>query len=393
MKRREFMQAGISLTAFTGCSFGRYNHRDNALKKVFEPIKIGNITIPNRIVFPPISTNYADDEGFVTQRIINFHKHIAEGGIGLSVVGATPVRKDGKMLTNMQMLDDDRYIEGFGQLLETIKQNESIACIQLIHSGRQTSSTVIGEQPVAASPIPYPGAKETPRELSVQEIKQLVDCFSEAAYRAKMTGADMIELNCSGGYLMSGFLSPFSNKRTDKYGGSIENRTRFVREILEETRKKVGKNYPICCKIGANEFIDGGITIVESRENAQILVDSGVDVISVSAGVYGSRYGGIPTKEQGRRCYAYLAREIKDTVDVPVIGLGNILDLTDAEIVLQNGDADMTAIGRALIADPYLISKTKQGKVEEINYCIQCRKCINTVHTPEGMNCSVNENL
>ncbi|GAJ01417.1 unnamed protein product, partial [marine sediment metagenome] len=105
------------------------------------------------------------------------------------------------------------------------------------------------------------------------------------------------------------------------------------------------------------------------------------------------RYSGIPTKEQGRRCYAYLAREIKDTVDVPVIGLGNILDLTDAEIVLQNGDADMTAIGRALIADPYLISKTKQGKVEEINYCIQCRKCINTVHTPEGMNCSVNENL
>jgi len=393
MRRREFIQVGISLTALTGCSSGQYNHRNNAPKEVFKPIKIGIVTIPNRIVFPPITTNYADDEGFVTQKLIDFHKHIAEGGIGLSIVGATAVRKDGKIEANTQMLDDDKYIERFGQLFETIKENGSIACVQLVHSGRQRSSRVIGKQPVAPSPIPYPGAKETPRELSVQEIEELVDCFSEAAYRAKIAGADMIELHGAHGYLISGFLSPFSNKRTDKYGGNIENRTRFVREILGETRNKVGLNYPICCKICADEFVDGGLTIEESGEIAQILVDSGVAVISVSAGVRGARYGGIPTKEQGRRCYAYLAREIKIIVDVPVIGVGNILDITDAEKVVKDGDADMAAMGRALIADPYLVAKTKQGKVEEINYCIQCRTCVMTIGTPEGMKCVVNENL
>jgi len=364
MKRRDFITTGLGITAITSCAGKKHvpSHSSNMESIVFEPITIKNLTIPNRIVLPPITMNYADEGGFVTQRLIDFHKHIAEGGIGLSIVGATAVRKDGKIAINTQMLDDDRYIEGFGQLFETIKDNSSIASIQLVHSGRQISSTVIGSQPVAPSPIPYPGAKETPRELSVQEIEELVDCFSEAAHRAKMAGADMIELHGAHGYLINEFLSPFSNKRTDKYGGNIENRTRFVREILEETRKKVGLNYPICCRISADEFVDGGLTIEESREIAQILVDSGVDVISVSAGVYGSRYSIIPTKEQGRRCYTYLAKDIKDVVDVPVIGVGNILDLTDVEIVLQDGDADMAAMGRALIADPYLVVKTIEGK-------------------------------
>ncbi|MFC1539717.1 tRNA-dihydrouridine synthase [Candidatus Latescibacterota bacterium] len=391
MKRREFIQAAISSTALAGCSSARFNHRDSEPKKVYEPIRIKNLTIPNRVVLPPITMNYADGEGFVTQKLINFHKHIAEGGTGLSIVGATAVRKDGKIVTGTQMLDDDKYIENFGKLFDGIKQSGSIACIQLLHSGRQISSAVIGSQPVAPSPIPYPGSKETPRELSVREIKELVNCFSEAAYRAKMAGADMIELHGAHGYLISGFLSPFSNKRTDKYGGSIENRTRFVREIIEETRSSVGENYPICCRFSADEFVDGGLTIKESRNIAQILEDSGIDLISVSAGVYGSKYSIIPNKEQGRRCYAYLAREIKNIVNVPVIGVGNILDLTDAEIVLQNGDADFAAMGRALIADPYLVAKTKEGKTDEINGCIQCGNCSRTIG--QGVSCSVNKNI
>ncbi|MFC1551824.1 tRNA-dihydrouridine synthase [Candidatus Latescibacterota bacterium] len=391
MKRREFIHTAISSTALSGCSLGRYNHSNDISPKVFEPITIRNLTIPNRTVFPPITMNYADDEGFVTQRLINFHNNVATGGAGLSIVGATAVRKDGKIVSGTQMLDDDKYIEGFWKLFEAIKQSGSIACIQLLHSGRQISSSVIGSQPVAPSPIPYPGSKETPRELSVQEIKELVDCFADAAYRSKMAGADMIELHCAHGYLISGFFSPFSNKRTDQYGGSIENRTRFVREILRETRNKVGDNYPICCRFSADEFVDGGLTISESKEIAQILEDSSVDVISVSAGVYGSKYSIIPNKEQGRRCYTYLAKEIKKNVNVPVIGVGNILDIKDAEKVLIDGDADMAAIGRALIADPYLIAKTKEGKTSEISGCIQCGNCTRTIR--QGVSCSVNKNL
>ncbi|MFC1552695.1 tRNA-dihydrouridine synthase [Candidatus Latescibacterota bacterium] len=367
MKRREFIQAAISSTALAGCSSARFNHRYSEPKKVYEPLTIKNLTIPNRIVFPAITTNYADDEGFVTERIINFHQCVADGGVGLSIIGATPIRKDWRLLPNVQVLDDDKYIEGFKKLLDSIKQNGSMTCIQLIHSGEQISS-------------------------SEKEVEELVICFAEAAYRAKMAGADMIELNCASRYIIGGFLSPLSNKRNDKYGGSIENRTRFVREVLGETKKKVGENYPICCKISADEFADEGITIEKSRENAQILVDSGVDAIQIAAGsLYESRYSKIPTKEQGRRCYAYLAREIKDAVDIPVIAVGNILDLIDAEIVLYDGDADMVAMGRALIADPYLIAKTIEGKTNAINGCIQCRSCLNTLG--KGLSCSVNINL
>ncbi|MFC1511856.1 NADH:flavin oxidoreductase [Candidatus Latescibacterota bacterium] len=364
MKRREFIQAGIAVTALTGCASGRFTHRYSEPKKVYEPITIGTITIPNRIVFPPITTNYGDSEGFVTQRLIDYHRHIALGGAGLSIIGATPVRKDWRIVPNAQCLDDDKYIEGFKKLIDTIKQNGSIACVQLVDGGDQISS-------------------------SVQEIKELIGCFSEAAYRAKLAGADMIEMHGAHGYLISRFLSPRLNQRNDMYGGSTKNRTRFLREIMEETRKKVGDSYPISCRISAVDFVEGGSTIEDSQEIAQILVDSSVDVIDVS--VIGG--GIIPTKEQGRRCYAYIARGIKNAVDVPVIGVGNILDLVDAEIILQDGDADMAAMGRALVADPYLISKTRQGKVEEINYCIQCRNCIKSFNTPEGMSCSVNKNI
>ena len=201
MRRREFIHAAISSTVLTGCSSVRYNHRDNAPKKVFEPITIGNLTIPNRIVFPPITTNYSDDEGFVTQRLINFYKHVAEGGAGLTVVSATPVRKDVKFSTNIHMLDDDKYIEGIGQLFEAIKQNGSIACIQL-----------------------FPGVKRIPGELSLREIEELVNCLADATNRAKKAGADMIEIHGAHGCLINKFLSPLSNKRDDEYGGNTENR-------------------------------------------------------------------------------------------------------------------------------------------------------------------------
>ena len=366
MRRREFIQAVISSTALTGCSFGRYNPRDNTHKKVFEPIKIGNITIPNRILFPAITTNYADGEGFVTQRLIDFYKHVAEGGAGLTVVSATPVRKDDKYSTNIHMLDDDKYIEGIGQLFEAIKQNGSIACIQL-----------------------FAGVKGVPEELSMREIEELVNCFAEAAYRAKTAGADMIELHGAHGYLLCKFLSPYSNKRKDEYGGSTENRTRFLREIVLEVRSRVGNEYPICCRISADEYVEGGLTLEESKVIAQILADSGVDAISVSAGISSDIW--LPTKEMGRRCYAHLSRGIKETVDVPVICVGNILDLTDAEKVIQDSDADLAAMGRALIADPYLVAKTIESKTNEINGCIQCRSCLKTLG--KGLSCSVNENL
>ena len=163
-----------------------------------------------------------------------------------------------------------------------------------------------------------------------------------------------------------------------------------MREILQAVRAKVGNGYALCCRISADEYVEGGLTLEESKEIARILADSGADIISVSAGIGADRFS--PSKDVSRRCYAHLARGIKESVAVPVIGVGNILDLTDAEKIVQDGDADMAAMGRALIADPSLVAKTAMGKTDEIHGCIQCRNCLSSL-VKSTMSCTVNKNL
>ena len=246
MDRRDFLTTGTALAFCSGCSAGKQMPPGGrSLKgKVFEPISIKGVTIPNRIVFPAITTRYADRDGFVIPKLIEFHRNIAAGGAGLSVIGATAVRKDGILISNMHQLDHDRFIQGMGQLCQAIKEQGSLACVQIFHGGRKTMSAATGLQPVGPSPIPHPNYKETPRELPISEIEELTACFADAAARAKKAGADMVELHGAHGYLIAQFLSPFSNKRTDRYGGSTENRTLFLREILAAVRAKVGKSIP-----------------------------------------------------------------------------------------------------------------------------------------------------
>ncbi|MBN1291564.1 MAG: NADH:flavin oxidoreductase, partial [Candidatus Latescibacteria bacterium] len=299
-------------------------------------------------------------------------------------------RKDGIIITKMHRLDDDTYIEGMALLFKAIKDQDSVPCVQLFHAGRKSLSAFTGVQPIAPSPIPHPNYKDIPRELSVDEIHELVSCFGQAARRAKKAGAQMIEMHGAHGYLICQFLSPFSNKRRDVYGGSTENRTRFLCEILLAVRSNVGKKYPICCRISADEYIESGLTVEESTYIAQILADSGANIISVSAGIDSDVWA--PGKDDGRRCYAHLSRKIKEAVKVPVISVGNILDINDAEIVLQYGDADMAAMGRELIADPYLVKKTVQGQTAQIDGCIQCRNCLVSL-VESHMTCTVNSNL
>lgn len=369
MKRSDFFTTVAAIIVGAGCSSRKYvSSSSHGLDKVvFKPITIKNLTIPNRIVFPAVTSRYADEEGYVTPKLIDFYKHVAEGGAGLSIVSATSIRKDVAFYSSAQRIDDDKYIEGLAQLMGVIKRNGSIACIQLFHN-----------------------KKEAPKQLPVSEIEEIEDSFAEAAYRAKTAGADMIEVHGAHGYLLCKFLSPFSNKRDDEYGGNTENRTRFFREILQRVRSKIGHDYPISCRISADEFVEGGLTLDESKYIAQILVDAGANVINVSAGISGDKI--LPKEEHGRMCYAHLARGIKESVTVPVIAVGNILDLTNAEKVLQGGDADMTAMGRALIADPYLIEKTARGKMSDIEGCIQCRNCLSSM-TKSHLSCTVNKNL
>jgi 2,4-dienoyl-CoA reductase-like NADH-dependent reductase (Old Yellow Enzyme family) len=366
--------------------------KETTFEEVFTPLKVRNVTIPNRIVFPAFQTNYATEEGFVTERVLRFYREIAKGGSGLVIVGCVAVSKDGAGATNGLQLADEQHVEGFAKLFSEVTSYGSVAAAQLIHFGRQTLSAITGHPLVAASAIPCPVMQEMPRELSVGEIQRIEDGFATAALRAKTAGAAMVEIHAAFGYLLGGFLSPYSNKRTDNYGGNRENRTRIVREIIEKMRSAIS-DMPICCRISADEFVDGGLTLKEMKKIAPMLVDAGIDLISVAAGVYQSMNHMVPTKEMGAGVHVPLAAGIKAVVDVPVICAGNILNLELADKIVAEGNANLVAMGRAQVADPHLVKKSKNGQFDEITECDWCNRCMYWITGEPAMSCPKNLEL
>jgi 2,4-dienoyl-CoA reductase-like NADH-dependent reductase (Old Yellow Enzyme family) len=361
-------------------------------ERVFTPVEVRSVKIPNRIVFPAFQTNYATEEGFVSERVLHFYREIAKGGTGVVIVGCIAVSKDGAGATNVLQLTDEQHVEGLAKLFAEVKSYGSIAAAQLIHFGRQTLSVITGHPLVAASAIPCPVMQETPRELSVEEIHRIEDDFVTAALRAKTAGADMVEIHAAFGYLLGGFLSPYSNTRTDNYGGNRENRTRIVREIIEKMRSAVG-DMPLCCRISAEEFVDGGLTLEETQKIAPMFVDAGVDLISVAAGVYQSMNHMVPTKEMGEGVHVPLAAGIQAVVDVPVICAGNILKLELADRIIAEGKADLVALGRAQVADPHIVNKSKNGQFDSIVECDWCNQGMYWVTGEPAMSCPKNPHL
>lgn len=354
------------------------------------PLQIGNIWLSNRIVFPPTVTNYALENGAVSEQLIEYYTTIARNKIGLTIVGATSISPDGIPFKYCSRIDREEHLEGFSELFKAIKDAGSVPAIQIIHAGRQTSSTITGVQPVAPSAIPCPVWQELPKELDQKEIEGMEDQFAEAAFQAKYAGAELVEFHAAHGYLINQFLSPFSNHRKDIYGGSLENRTRFMTNILAKTREKVGEGFPIICRISADEFIEGGLTLKESKDIAFLLEENGMDVISVSGGVHASRPLRDEAMEQGK--FLELASGIKEVVHLPVIAVGKILSLSLAEKALSDGVADLIAICRAIIADPELIPKSVENREEDIQECIECGECLKSMRKNDmRMRCSVNE--
>lgn len=251
--------------------------------------------------------------------------------------------------------------------------------VQLHHPGRQTRSTVTGVPPVAPSPIPCPLLRETPKELTAEEIRGLTDYFAQAAQRAKEAGFDAIELHGAHGYLMCQFLSPYSNQRQDDYGGDTAGRARFPLEVIAAVRERVGQDYPIIFRISADEHVAGGLTLDETRPIARMLEGAGVDCLSVSAGNYGSMEWTVQPVLFSRGCLVPLAAAIKKEVRLPVITAGRIIEPRQAEDILQKGEADLVAFGRGLLADPDLPRKAQEGREKDVRKCITCMSCQNEV--------------
>lgn len=285
----------------------------------------------------------------------------------------------------------DGQIESHRKLTERVHAAGGKIAAQIYHAGRETSSAVTGVQPVATSAVREPSMPETPRELTIPEIHTLVEQFGDCAKRAKAAGFDAVEVHGAHGYLAGAFASPFSNKRSDEYGGTIRNRARFGMEIIRNIKEKCGKDYPVLYRISSVEYVPGGLDIEESKVIARLMEEAGADCIHCSQGVYASTHTIIPPSVFLRAGYVEHAAEMKKAVQIPVIAVGRINDVEIAESVLQSKKADLVTMARASLADPELPNKVLKGRGDEVIRCIGClHGCIGENGKGNGIRCLVN---
>ena len=352
-------------------------------QKLFSPIRLGRLEIKNRIVMPPMVSANAGVDGMVTQGHLDWYEARARGGVGLIIVEFTYIGQYATCAPYLMGIWHDRFIPGLSRLAETIHFHGTKAVIQLGHAGRQTASDFIGRrQAVAPSaiscPLGEPTWHEVPKELSVDEIEEIIEQFGEAAGRAKKAGFDGVEIHGAHGYLISGFMSPYSNKRNDEYGGDLAGRMSFPLKVVGRVRKEVGDNYVVGFRFSGDEHVPDGRTIEESRRVARLLENAGVDYLHVTAGVYESFWSQIPPYGFKEGTNVAEAAAIKQIVGIPVITVGRIKSPEVAEEILQENKADMVAVGRQLICDPDWPLKAAAGQRDDIRPCIGCTQgCIN----------------
>ncbi|HDZ89697.1 MAG: FAD-dependent oxidoreductase [Deltaproteobacteria bacterium] len=356
---------------------------------LFSPIRINSMNLKNRIVMTAMHLGYTP-EGEVTDRLIDFYTARAEGGVGLIVVGGCPVDEYGGM-PSMIGIYHDRFIPGLERLTKAVKERGAAIGAQLYQAGRYTHSSMIGgRKPFSSSAVRSKLTGETPRALELDEIPQVQESFIEAALRAKRAGFDAVEILGSAGYLISQFLSPITNRREDRYGGSLENRMRFGLEVIQKVREAVGPEYPIIVRVAGNDFMQGGNTNREAGLFASQAEKAGADLINVTGGWHETR---VPQLTMGvpRKAYVYLAQGIKSAVSVPVLASNRINDPGAAEEILRDGSADMVTMARGLIADPDLPRKARDGKQDLIYRCVACNQgCFDSIFQGRPAACLVN---
>ena len=338
---------------------------------------------------PPMATNFASEDGFVNDRHIAYYVKRIKGGVGYITFEHTGVLKQGRAFPNMALIDSDRHITHFRRLVEAIHQESGKIVIQINHAGRQTSTSITGSPIVAPSAIPCPVRKEMPKELSLEEIQKIIEAFGEAARRVKETGADGVEIHMAHGYLINQFLSPFSNKRADEYGGSPDRRMKMAIEVLRTVRNKVGPDFTVLCRLSADEYVEGGLKLEDTKEIAKALERNGADALHISACVAASGYLNHPPYYAEEGIFVHLAQGIKSVVSIPIITVGRIRTPELANQILEEKKADLISMGRALIADPNLPMKALQGRTEEIIPCISCNRCVLSIRKG-ALQCAVN---
>ena len=353
--------------------------------KMFEPGRIGRLELKNRIVFPPMITRYMSEDGSISDRLIDYYAERAKGGAGLIVIEASYPRSSG--YPGRIYLNDDRFVPGLRRLVDAVHRGGArIVCEVNPSRGRADE-----HDPASASNVPHPYTGVVPRSLSVPEIKRLEEDFGEGVRRVKEAGFDSVMVHGATGYLVSEFLSPLINRRTDEYGGDIKGRARLALELVEIAKQYVGPDYPVIFRLMADDKMEGGFGVEDAIALCRMLQEAGMDAVDITAGAAETLEWTAPPMYLPAGCNADLAQAIKREVSVPVCVAGKINDPYLAEDILRKGKADFVALGRALVADPYFPKKAMEGKVSDIRKCVACQRCAEAVtieHIP--LHCTVN---
>lgn len=361
---------------------------------LFDPINIGRRTSRNRIVMPPMNTNLAHGDGFASERNRDYYAERAKGGAGIVILEAMFVEWAAKHRTFGMGVSEDKYIPGLAKVAHGIQEHGALAMAQINHNGRLLSEDVTGLQTVAVSSFVNPATSELSLELSTEEVQEMVGKYAAAALRVQEAGFDGVEIHGAHGYLLAQFLSPFTNKRTDQYGGSLENRMRMPLQVVRRVRQLCGDDFIISYRISGEEYFQGGLTLQETTVVAQELEKAGVDLLNVS----GSSLEGPAKLAKVIPCYylpggyhMHAAAAMKKVVSIPVAGVGRINSPSQAASYIDQGKADLVAVGRQFIADAHWPNKAKEGRAGEIRRCIACNVCLDVLLANKlPLTCAVN---
>lgn len=361
------------------------------MRKLFTPIKIGNLEIKNRFMMAPMENGHATFGGGINDSIVAFLVERAKNDVGIIMSGSIAVTPEGRGLPTQLCSYDENLIPGMKTLVDKIHQAGSLLGAQIYHAGRQATAAVTGIQPIAPSAMPCQILNNDPREMVAEDFSRVLDAFVLGAKRCVEIGFDMIEVHFAHGYLLHSFLSPHSNKRTDEYGGSLENRMRYPMQVLDAIIKEVNGKVPVIIRMSIEEFLDDGLAFEEAKQVCIEAEKHSIDAISISAASYDSVEYIIQPMFIPQGFLVDYAHEMKKLLSIPVIVAGRLNSAELIEDIIENGKADMVAIGRGLIADEELATKIKNEDYASIRYCIACNQgCIDKVFVGEGAKCLVN---
>lgn len=362
------------------------------MRNLFEETEINGMALANRLVRSATWEGMCEPDGRPTDRLVKCYSGLARGGVGLIISSYTFVRPDGKQLPGQMGLYSDAFADEMKGLASAVHAHGGKICMQLVHAGGQTSSKAIGTRPLAPSGVEAAQFSETPGELSATDINDIIASFGFATGKAREYGFDSVQLHGAHGYLINQFLSPLTNKRTDTYGGSSENRRRFLMEVYRSVRSSVGSDFPVLVKLNIADNLEGGLEPEEALDAAKALDQAGIDAIEVSAGTpaSGDRTPirlGINNPEQ-EAYNLQLARDVKTTVGCPVMVVGGIRSIEVAEDIIEREDADYIALARPFIREPDLARRWRDGKREKAT-CISCNGCFKPGLKEGGIYCVI----